>query len=106
VGDFGHWCSSCRRMLRVESFRPNPRMRDGVHSWCKGCVSEYGKRWREAHPEVVREYRESRRLGPAPERVCELAECGRSFVPARRDARYCSGKCRDRAAWLRKAARR
>jgi hypothetical protein len=31
-------------------------------------------------------------------RSCALASCSRSFVPARRDARYCSGRCRAAAS--------
>jgi hypothetical protein len=31
-------------------------------------------------------------------RSCALASCSRSFVPARKDARYCSGKCRAAAS--------
>lgn len=31
-------------------------------------------------------------------RSCALASCSRSFVPARKDARYCSGRCRAAAS--------
>jgi hypothetical protein len=31
-------------------------------------------------------------------RTCALASCARTFVPARKDARYCSGKCRAAAS--------
>lgn len=36
--------------------------------------------------------------------ICNLASCGRSFTPARSDARYCSGTCRAKASRLRRAS--
>jgi hypothetical protein len=41
----------------------------------------------------------------ALERQCANPECGRAFVPARRDARACSRRCRDRLAYLRRRER-
>jgi len=38
-------------------------------------------------------------------RTCALASCARTFVPARRDARYCSGKCRAAASRAARAER-
>lgn len=44
-----------------------------------------------------------RGCGRPYEKQCE--ECEESFSPARRSARFCSGKCRQRACRKRKAAR-
>jgi hypothetical protein len=38
-------------------------------------------------------------------RTCALTSCARTFVPARRDARYCSGKCRAAASRAARAER-
>jgi len=38
-------------------------------------------------------------------RTCALASCARTFVPARKDARYCSGKCRAAASRAARAER-
>ena len=70
--------------------------------------AEYLRAWREANPEAVAEYnrrrREERAAELAPlERVCVV--CGRTFTPARRDARSCSRKCRARLAQVRRTER-
>lgn len=40
---------------------------------------------------------------PSPTKPCRL--CGKPFIPARRDARYCSGACRQQAYRYRQEAR-
>ena len=35
------YCVACEQMLPAEAFRPNPKLSDGLDSWCKACRSEY-----------------------------------------------------------------
>lgn len=105
--DGSGWCSRCRRWLDEGSFRPNPAMLSGLHPWCRKCVSNYGREWRAANPEWVERYQAEQRAQYAAEReplerVGVNAECGKVFVPSRRDARTCSQRCRDRLAYLRR----
>lgn len=37
-------CSKCKVDQDRSEFSPMPRMRDGLHSWCKGCNREYARR--------------------------------------------------------------
>jgi hypothetical protein len=54
-------CSRCDRWLPLEGFRPNPRMRSGLNSWCKECQLERTRQWRAKNSESVRAYNEKRR---------------------------------------------
>ena len=101
------WCTRCRKWLPLAHFRPNDRMRDGLHSYCRRCAADLVRDWRRRNPEVVERYNRERReayadaRGPL-ERQCFNPDCGRTFVPTRKDARTCSQTCRDRIAWLRR----
>lgn len=99
------WCTSCRRLRPLGRFGANPRMRDGLHSRCRECVAANAKDWRARNRDYVDAFNAARRVGPPPAQVCELVECGREFQATRRGAKFCSRKCRDRAAWLRTRAR-
>ena len=110
VHDGKKWCSRGRHFCDIDEFRPNEAMLSGLHPWCRECVSNYGREWRAANPEWVKRYQASQRAQYAAEReplerVCVNAECGKVFVPSRRDARTCSRKCRDRLAYLRRTGR-
>jgi hypothetical protein len=43
-------------------------MLSGLHSWCRGCVSDYGREWRAANPEWVKRYQAEQRAQYAAER--------------------------------------
>ena len=101
------WCSRGRHMVSAEGFRLNAAMPGGLHSWCRACVSSYGREWREANRGYVEAYQAARRdeyraEHGSLERVCANPECGRMFARSRRDAKTCSQKCRDRLAYLRR----
>ena len=104
------WCSRGRHFCDVGEFRPNEAMPSGLHFWCQACVSSYGREWRDANPEAVKQYQAAQRAeyaaerGPL-ERQCANPECGRTFARSRRDAKTCSRRCRDRLAYLRRRER-
>jgi len=111
VDGVSRWCSRCQRWLPEESFRRNEAMLSGLHPWCRECVSDYAREWRAANREAVERYQAEQReryaVGRGPlERVCVNEECGRTFMPSRRDARTCSEKCRSRLAYLRRRQRK
>jgi hypothetical protein len=39
-------CSKCERVLPVDSFRENPKLRSGLDSWCRECHAEANRRSR------------------------------------------------------------
>jgi hypothetical protein len=103
------WCTRCQSWKRESEFRPNPRMSDGLDSWCCECHVAATRAWRERNRDYVDARNAARRAEYAAERgslerQCANPECGRAFVPARRDARACSRRCRDRLAYLRRRA--
>src|SRR5947209_1007177 len=58
-------CARCDRYLRPEAFAPNPKMADGLHSWCRSCVVANTRKWRAANGKVLNArkraaYRENR----------------------------------------------
>ena len=88
-------CARCGEWLPVEEFRPNPKLRSGLHSWCKRCCAESAKQWREANRERVEESNARRRAeyeaarGPLP----RCSECG---VELDTHAKVvCSRRCKD-----------
>jgi predicted nucleic acid-binding Zn ribbon protein len=90
------WCCRCRQWLPVEAFRPNPRLRDGIDSWCKRCRADGVRAWRERNPGAVRaenerKRREYRQAHPLTKRPC--AVCGKPFSK-RPNAKVCSEECR------------
>jgi hypothetical protein len=101
------WCTRCQALKPVTEFRANPRMRDGLDSWCRACHVEATSAWRERNRVYIDARNAARRAeyaaerGPL-ERRCANPECGQTFVPARRDAKTCSKKCRGRLAYLRR----
>lgn len=58
-------CSACRRDLPIAEFGKRSASPDGLHYWCKSCISERGRSWRESNPEIWRpkhRVRQERRL--------------------------------------------
>jgi hypothetical protein len=90
------WCPSCRRWLRVEAFRPNPNLRDGIDSWYRACHAQANRDWREKNPDAVAAYnaerrRDYREAHPLPTRPCVV--CGK-LTTKRPNALVCSAECR------------
>lgn len=65
-------CRRCQQTLPAAMFASNPRLRDGLHSYCRPCLhaylvqwhhqhrgwnAGYQKRWRQIHPERFRAMR-------------------------------------------------
>jgi hypothetical protein len=57
-------CRHCGEVKDGAEFAPNPRMRDGLHSWCRVCMAAAMKRWRERNVAKVEAYNRSRRVRP------------------------------------------
>ena len=74
-------CSKCFLWFPVAAFRPNPRLKSGLSSWCGSCHVLAQRRWRAAHPEYDAAYNASRRQGPF---ALTCADCGKPFEGARR----------------------
>jgi hypothetical protein len=77
---------------------------------CRGCAAAAVKGCRGRNHDYVEAYNAARRVqyaavrGPL-QRVCVNPECGKVFVPARRNAKTCSRRCRDRLSYLRRKER-
>lgn len=77
-----------------------PEIVDGqTYSLCPACGRRLGRTnyWpaTSCSPECRRELRNARRRVNRSETTCEV--CGDTFTPPRADARYCSGRCRQKA---------
>ena len=74
-------CSKCGRELPKSEFNKNKNMKDGWQSWCKECVAERKRKYREANREKVaesdRKYREANRE--------KVAERNRKYNEANRE---------------------
>ena len=95
------YCMSCERQLPAQAFRKNEKLSDGLDSWCNECRSEYNRQWKIDNADHVAEqaaaYNESRRAARAAERLPRAcSECGKEFLPKRKDALTCSVRCRAR----------
>lgn len=58
-------CGSCKQELPIEAFGNRAVSSDGLHYWCKSCVAERNREWRESNPEIWRpkhRERQNRRL--------------------------------------------
>ena len=49
-------CIKCKQEKLITDFYFNPKMKDGVHSWCKECQKKYKKQWNTAHKKERLEY--------------------------------------------------
>jgi 5-methylcytosine-specific restriction endonuclease McrA len=90
-------CARCAEVLNAEQFRPNPKMRDGLDSWCRACHNQATQAWREKHPERVAEYNAARRvLGPDGFYTKTCVRCGEQFRTKRKHTKLCGlGSCRN-----------
>ncbi|MEX2136218.1 MAG: hypothetical protein WEB29_04545 [Chloroflexota bacterium] len=82
-------CSRCHEVKPRQRFSPNPRMGDGLSSWCRDCASAATRAWR---ARVRDTYNAARRVSYPP---IECGGCGVTFTPRRTDSRYCCALCRD-----------
>ena len=85
-------CARCGESKPRERFSPNPRMGDGLSSWCRDCASAATREWRARTPAYAKGYNAGRRVAH-PTIACE--GCGLRFRAPRRDSRFCCGACRD-----------
>ena len=54
-------CRKCGETKEPADFRANPRMADGLSSWCAECHNEATRRWRDRQRELVAEALDARR---------------------------------------------
>lgn len=54
-------CRKCNEWLPTEAFRRNPKLKSGLHSWCKPCCVARTRQWRAENPDYVEAYNHSRR---------------------------------------------
>ena len=52
--DGGRICAKCGVFKETNQFRPNPKLRCGLDSYCKDCVSANAKEKRKRNPELAR----------------------------------------------------
>ena len=48
-------CRHCGETKEASEFRANPRMRDGLSSWCAECHNAASRRWRDKQRALVEE---------------------------------------------------
>jgi hypothetical protein len=70
-------CRHCGKSKAASEFPSNPRVSDGLSSWCRACHSEATERWRAANPERIALYNARRRANPW-QRYC--IDCRRYFA--------------------------
>lgn len=78
-------CVRCGELKTAEAFSRSKNGRDGLHSYCRSCMSAYMKQRREPTAHSLR--------------PCEL--CGSQFVPQDVRRRFCSKGCKQRARYWR-----
>jgi hypothetical protein len=76
----GRRCARCKRDLPVTAFGPNPKLQDGLGSWCRECHIAATRAWRAAN---AAEINERKRADYAKDR---------DAINARRRAAYNEGK--------------
>jgi hypothetical protein len=54
-------CRKCGEAKRCDEFKPNPRKRNGLSSYCRDCHNAATRSWREEQRALVREALEARR---------------------------------------------
>jgi hypothetical protein len=84
-------CTACRQKRPVSEFRTNPETLSGLHWWCRACVSQRNREWREANADYVNAYNEARRVPPSR---LTCTECGEEFY-GRKDRLTCGRRCKD-----------
>jgi hypothetical protein len=49
----GRRCARCAIWFGAAAFRPNPRLRDGLHSYCRPCANAAAREWRAKNADDV-----------------------------------------------------
>jgi hypothetical protein len=47
-------CSKCKKLLSISEFNKNKKYIDGLTSYCKNCMKEYGKIYRFENKEKIK----------------------------------------------------
>jgi hypothetical protein len=84
----GKRCRRCRLWYAAAGFRPNKTLRDGLHSYCRRCESEYRKAWRASNPARMAVYNAERRRGPLD---LHCVDCREVFQARSRLQTRCKG---------------
>ena len=86
-------CSRCGESKPRAAFRSNPRMGDGLSSWCAACANAANREWRAGNGRTYALGYNSGRRVQHPRIAC--AGCGLRFRAPRRDSRFCCDACRE-----------
>lgn len=78
-------CNKCGEEKEISLFHKHKYMKDGHLNACKSCTSEYSKNRRKTHPEIYKEYEQSR--CKLPHRI-ELAKTIRDAYRKEYPTRY------------------
>jgi len=49
-------CSKCKIEKDLSKFKKNLKYKDNLFCWCKKCIKNYNKKWKENNPEYQNEY--------------------------------------------------
>jgi hypothetical protein len=83
-------CPHCAGYLLLEDFRPDPKLKSGLSSWCAKCSNEYNQKWRSEHRDQIDAYDLARRVEPTK---LKCSECDAEFY-GRPNRKSCSPECR------------
>lgn len=61
-------CGLCGEVKAAKEFRPNPRMKSGLDTYCRPCAVAKSRAWREANPDRVKALQSSRKPRTTEER--------------------------------------
>lgn len=76
----GRTCTRCRQWRPAWAFRPNPRLRGGLGSWCRPCHVRATREWRAQHADDINSRRRARRAQDAAWREKDLASRRRLYA--------------------------
>jgi hypothetical protein len=83
-------CSRCGETGLSDRFPPNPRMQDGLSSWCRRCHAAAVQRWRDENPEKAASYNVPGGSSMSRGRASSAANRSSRDVPTRSFARTCA----------------
>lgn len=90
-------CPHCKGWLPFSAFRQDRTTRSWLSSWCRKCLAEATRDWRQRNSAEINAERRAayREANPLEPRTCP--ECGETFTPKRTDAIICGKRrCKDR----------
>lgn len=59
-------CLICQQALPLDAFGPNKNGRDGLHPWCRACVSDYNKARYHSHDTSYKNTTSQAKIVPFP----------------------------------------